>query len=228
MVLEQLSVMIVRHDLKVNQYLPPERELARQFGVSRNVVREAVKLLEARGRVKTRHGAGTKVVAHLDSPMSRALLDSTRELAEADLKLLETRRMIEVFAATVAAERSSPQDIKRLESNLERTENQLSDFDACVTLDLDFHHCLVAATHNEVLVLIYDSIAVTQALLRKNALQYSGTRVEWIHHQALVEALRNKQAPLVAEAMHRHLDVVLDYIRKTGDAVVPASSGPGA
>ena len=127
-----LAARIVSGELTKGERLPTEREIALSYGVSRNVVREAIRALSKDGLVTVRQGSGTFVA----DATSRALGDSLslalrvgglrRNLAA----LIEIRQIIEPSVAGLAAERATPEDIRKLEGEVETMERAFADVDA--------------------------------------------------------------------------------------------------
>src|SRR2546423_3466595 len=119
-VYDQLRELIMRGELERGQRLPGEAELAREFGVSRGTVREALRLLAAHNLIRTAKGAGggsfvTLPTADHVSEVLQAnirLLNESREVTAEEM--LETRELLEPFAARMAAERRTDEDLERL------------------------------------------------------------------------------------------------------------------
>jgi len=122
----QLERLILDGALKPGDKLPPERELAERFGVSRSAVREAIRSLELKGLVEPRPGEGTLV----RTPSIDSLLDPLASLLghrlEVVHELLEVRSMIEPHLAGRAARNAGPEDIAQLEAILERQKAKVS------------------------------------------------------------------------------------------------------
>ena len=116
---ERIEAMILEGSLKPGQRLPPERELAEQFGVSRPSLREAIQKLSARHLLVSRQGGGTFVSEALTSGYSDPILEMLSRHGEFHLDLLEFRDAMEGISAYYAALRSTPTDrallIKRFE-----------------------------------------------------------------------------------------------------------------
>ena len=115
---EQLESMILDGTLLAGQKLPPERELALEFDVSRPSLREAIGNLQARGLVERKQGGGTFVNRNLNSAMTDPLMDLVSQRPETQFDLLEFRHALEGMAAYYAALRGQPEDYNALKQAL--------------------------------------------------------------------------------------------------------------
>src|SRR5437762_12247379 len=154
-VVQGIGRRIVRGELATGEILPEQTELSRQLGVSRTVVREATKVLAAKGLVESRSKRGTVIL-----PKSAWRLldpDVLAWLTEAGLdpeflrSMFEVRKIIEPAAVRLAAERATDDELAAIQSTFEamaRADDQAAYEDA----DISYHAMLVAATHNDHLV----------------------------------------------------------------------------
>ena len=139
-----------------DRWLPGERSLAEQLGVSRSVVREATKRLEQQGMLEVQHGNGIKIVDRLHRPLSDSLTLLIPDMAGRLAQLNETRLSIEPDAAARAAERATEEqlrELRRIHSSLE----QAPDNNAAIRCDLAFHHAIADASGNLIYRLVLDS-----------------------------------------------------------------------
>ncbi|ANH95227.1 GntR family transcriptional regulator [Streptomyces sp. SAT1] len=199
-VLTHLRGAIERGAYAVGDKLPSEAELCRTLGVSRPVLREALRALQTMGLTVSRTGRGTFVVA-------RSVEDPTfGDYAASDL--MEVRRHIEIPVAGYAARRRTPEDVERLTGLLERMERE-TDTTAWVALDTLFHLSVAQAARNPVFRRVIEEIR--DALARQSAfLNELGGRREHSdrEHRALVEALAEGSEEAAVRAMSHHLDRV--------------------
>ncbi|MEO1444029.1 MAG: FadR/GntR family transcriptional regulator [Chloroflexota bacterium] len=141
---------LMRGELIPGQKLPSEPELARQLGVGRSAVREALKVLQAIGVVESRRGSGTYIVEEpsdrMLNPLSFAILLGTSVSSE----LIELRVMIEIGYCELAASQATPQDMDNIEQAAKALEQALdyADHEQLARLDLNFHYAILEATHN--------------------------------------------------------------------------------
>ena len=196
-VLDEMEKQLRHGVWKVGEKIPPEPELVRNFGVSRNTIREAVQSLIHAGVLEARPGDGTYVRA---SDRFAVALDSRLRASELT-KILEARLALEKEIARLAAQHRSSADLTRLEQLLERRNHCGNDGAAA---DLEFHTAVAAATHNPILAELYDSIArhlraVMQAWLAENPCNSE----EIAAHNRLLEAIRNADPAAAEEATCR-------------------------
>jgi GntR family transcriptional repressor for pyruvate dehydrogenase complex len=122
---QQLEFLILEGTLRPGEKLPPERELAKQFDVSRPSLREAIQRLEAKGLLLRRQGGGTFVQSSLWQSFSDPLVELLSDHPESQFDLLETRHALEGIAAYYAALRSTDEDrvrIRELHQAIERAQ----------------------------------------------------------------------------------------------------------
>ena len=109
-VVQQIENLILEGVLRVADRLPAERELARQFDVSRPILRDALKTLEQRGLIVTRHGGGTYVADVIGEVFARPVMELIATHRKAAADYLEYRRAVEAIAAEFAARRATDDD----------------------------------------------------------------------------------------------------------------------
>ena len=147
-VANELEAMIHEEALKVGNKLPSEQELAEKFGVSRNILREALKTLKERGLISVRTGDGSYVVKPKPEILTNVV---TRLIRLSDVTLrdvFELRSAIEVVASGLAAERAEPADIKELQTVIKNMEAHREDVDRWAKEELHFHLTVAKATKN--------------------------------------------------------------------------------
>ncbi|MFG2117271.1 FadR/GntR family transcriptional regulator [Streptomyces sp. NPDC048718] len=195
-VIAQLRNQITSGEWPVGTRIPTEPELVEQLGVARNTVREAVRALAHNGLLDIRQGSGTYVVAtsELAGVMNRRFADSD------PLHVAELRATLESSAARLAAERRTDRDLVQLDTLLRRREAawEARDAEEFVTADTAFHHAVVVASHNDVLIEIYADLGhVLRTWLREDL---GGTLRPENHmeHGRLVEAIRAGDGELAA------------------------------
>jgi DNA-binding FadR family transcriptional regulator len=153
---ERLRLQITSGVWTVGTRIPTEPELTAFLGVGRNTVREAVQALVHAGLLARRQGSGTYVLS--DSELGLVM---SREFAGATHRdVLEVRRAIEVEAARLAAGRRTPDDVEMLRTHLAGRAAALrcGDVEAVAAADLALHAGVVHASHNPVLVALYESL----------------------------------------------------------------------
>lgn len=151
---QQLEFLILEGTLRPGEKLPPERELAKQFDVSRPSLREAIQRLEAKGLLLRRQGGGTFVQSSLWQSFSDPLVELLSDHPESQFDLLETRHALEGIAAYYAALRSTDEDktrIRELHHAIELAQ-QSGDLDGESDAVLQYQIAVTEAAHNVVLL----------------------------------------------------------------------------
>jgi GntR family transcriptional regulator, transcriptional repressor for pyruvate dehydrogenase complex len=208
-VAELLLETILSQGLQPGDRLPSERELGEQFGVSRTVIREAVRALAAKGVIDVRTGSGLRVAAvdaaAVSESMSLYLRGGTLEYG----KVHEVRKLLEIEIAALAAERACAEHIERLREICEQMEAAMDeDVEAASLLDLEFHRAIARATDNELYLLLLDSIGEALLEVRRGNLQ-TGAGTETVRcHWEIFERIAARDSGGARKAMAGHLDHV--------------------
>ncbi len=208
----QLLDAVVSGSVKVGEALPSETVLAQSLEISRLTLREAVRILTDRGVLRPVHGRGTFV-----NPPSRwtdlgsmiALQSRTSSPRDIALDLVEIRRMIEVGASGLAAERHSDEDLSAMERILAqyRTDHASEDVVATVRGDLAFHDRILQASGNPFLTTVFDPLRAALLAGRTETSAHRAVRVHAMaHHEAILEAIRDGDAEAARSAMAAHMD----------------------
>jgi GntR family transcriptional repressor for pyruvate dehydrogenase complex len=209
-IVARLDELIRSEDLQEGQRLPSEREMARLLGVSRPALREAVRVLEARGRVVVRHGQGVFVGAGDQAAIRSRLASMEVSLAE----LFAMRQVLEVPAAQWAAGVATPRDIESLGHHLEAEEKarvEPIDFAVLRQLDTAFHLRIVEMAKNRFLL---QTQGVLQEMINsgmETTLTIPG-RVDQARkdHRKLFEAIRDRDASAARAAAEAHIEGARD------------------
>lgn len=206
--------------------LPREQDLAQQFGVSKALVREAVRGLEERGVVRVRQGHGTVVRAPgdwnlLDEDVLAAMLQ-TRARTEILREFLEARRLIEVEAAGLAAERATAEDLGELTNAIvqmaaaaQRAHRGPAAQDLFHDADVEFHCGIVHAAGNRILARVVEpmqsALRDAQRPLVRPQERLTGSLGE---HKAILTAIARHDAVAARAAMSGHLESVERHLRE--------------
>lgn len=214
-VVAQVEMLILEGVMRVGDRLPGERELARQFDVSRPILRDALKALEARGLVVTRPGGGTHVADVIGEVFAPPVMELITRHNKAAADYLEYRREVEGIAAEFAARRATPDDIALLADVVQRMESvhRDGDFDAEVAIDAEFHNAVSECAHNIVLLhtmrscyrLLEDGVFLSRTLIYRTP-----TARETLlgQHRAIFEAIRAADPQAARQAARDHIDYV--------------------
>jgi GntR family transcriptional repressor for pyruvate dehydrogenase complex len=215
-VADMMLETILSRRLRVGDRLPSERELGEQFGVSRTVVREAVRALVAKGVIEVRSGSGLRVAAvgaaAVSESMSLFLHGGGLEFE----KVHEVRRVLEVHIAGLAAERAGAEDVASIRDVHERMQQEAADVEAAARDDLEFHRRIARATHNELYLLLMDSIGNSLIDIRRENLGSGSAPATLEQHAQIFERIEAGDADGARAAMSAHLDAVADFWRRRG------------
>jgi len=211
--------------LKAGDRLPRESDLAVHFGVSRGVVRECLRGLEERGLVVVRQGSGARVTPEgawniLDADVLAVLLHSGHGTA-ALFELLECRRVIEIEAAGLAAQRATGDELSDLSDALarmgaaaERVPGSQAAEDLFHLADIAFHEAIFRAAHNRALLRMVQPIQKTLINARR-PLAAPERRFERAlpEHKAILSGIAGRDPVAARAAMEVHLGTVESYLR---------------
>ena len=222
LVTDQIESMIRERRLVEGDQLPNERELCRQFGVSRTVARLSAKdLLEVRG------GAGGGIVVRAPTAeyvsSSLSLLLSLEHDPSQHAKVLEVRRLLEVEIAALAAGRRTDADLDKMAAILAAHEQVRDDRERFAQLDLDFHLAIAGATQNELFVILLDSLRGISLSIRRLGYGTPGNPERALrYHRAILEQIKAGNAKGARDAMLSHLEEAEDTMHlalalKAGD-----------
>lgn len=190
--------------------LPPERELSEAFGVSRTVVREAVKALEARGVLESVTGSGVSVrLADFDI-VSRSLQTYMQlsNRVDFEIRLNEVRRVLEVEIVALAAERATPEQRTQLRQICEQMRSTGNTAQQMAELDFRLHTTLAEATQNELFkVLLAPLIDQLRHQITLTWEGYGPRPVKTVldQHEAVVAAVERGDPEAARQAMVKHL-----------------------
>lgn len=211
-VIDQISHSILRGDYKPGTKLPPEREIAGQLGVSRTVVREALRSLEIMGLVESQIGGGTYVkeftAEHILDPIANYFSSDECLLDE----IIETRKILEPEMVKLAAIRATDQDIEIIEKSITQMEQEINKGLSGINGDTAFHFALATAAHNSAMMKILSLIADLLHYTMKASLQAVPDQAVTIEgHRRILDAVKNKDGESASKYMSEHLEI--SYIR---------------
>jgi GntR family transcriptional repressor for pyruvate dehydrogenase complex len=208
-VAEVMRDAIVSRNLDPGTQLPTERELGQQFGVSRTVIREAIRILAAKGIVEVRSGSGLRVAAADQLTVTQSLSWFIRGGKLEYPKVHEIRDVIEVHMTGLAAERRSDEQLAGLEEAHDRFAGLVDgDVEAAAWADVEFHNQIARATGNELYSIILESIADALIEVRREVLG-AGRGVETVaQHAKILEQIAACDSAGGRAAMHEHLATV--------------------
>jgi GntR family transcriptional repressor for pyruvate dehydrogenase complex len=202
-----LTESILAGEVRPGQRLPSERELMEQFGVSRSVIREAVRSVAAKGLVKQKPRAG-HVVSELgpDSVTESMTLYLRGRGGYGLEKLMEVRATIETQTAELAAERASPPEIDEIRTADAQLQRARGARQAAVA-DIAFHRAIAHGSGNEFFVIMLDSIRGVQLQAQSpglaDRLTFEAVRTE---HATILERIADRDSAGARLAMQAHIE----------------------
>ena len=225
-VVDQVEELILQGVLRPGERLPSERDLAKKVDVSRPILRDALKTLEERNLLITRHGGGTYVADVIGTVFSEAVVDLVRRHPPAIADYLEYRREIERTTARYAATRATDEDreiIRGIFEAMVKAHDQ-EDFAEEAELDVEFHQAIGESAHNIVLLhtlrSCYRLLADGVFYNRGQLYVYPGSRDRLLaQHRSIYDAVMRGDAEAAADAATAHIDYVeqiVEEVARTG------------
>jgi len=205
-VVARVYELIKRDELKAGDRLPPERELAKQLGISRPSLRAGLSSLISMGVLQSRQGAGTFIV---DGPPA---LDSEPLRLLAELHgfsydhMFETRSILEVGAAGLAAERATGDQLATMSEEIAEMFAWLNDPQQFLVHDVAFHRAVAAASGNPTLATLVEMVSAILYERRRNTIERAHDFNEALElHRRVYKAIRSHKPDEAREAMREHI-----------------------
>jgi DNA-binding FadR family transcriptional regulator len=225
--LVQLRAYLAKEELSPGSQLPPERELSEILGVTRGDLRKAIAVLEAEGQVWRHVGKGTFLGPKpIDTVVNLQGVDQRTNPAE----VMRTRLLMETAIAREAALNANRADIEAMQRCL-KASRAAKTWRQYETSDNQLHQLIAEATHNSLLIALYDALNAVRRTIAWGRMRSShgGPPVNhhsFADHEAIVTAIRERDIVGAERAMQKHLSIVeqklLSPIRQTAADDVPA------
>ncbi|MFN3548794.1 MAG: FadR/GntR family transcriptional regulator [Mesorhizobium sp.] len=214
-VVHQIEDLILEGVFRAGDRLPGERDLSRRFDVSRPILRDALKVLEAKGLLVSRHGGGTHVADIVGEVFTKPVRDLVATHKKAARDFLEYRRELESIAADYAARRATDDDRTLIAGIVARMADAHArdDFEEEVALDVELHSAIGECAHNVILLhtlrscyrLLADDVFVNRTLIYG----LPGARDDLLaQHRAIAEAVLAGDPARARVAARAHIDYV--------------------
>ena len=202
-VVEQIKEKILNGSLKISERLPTEREMADQFGVSRAVVREAIRALELSGFIKVKKGAGggTFIAQNYDSSLMRSVINFVEAGHESIENLLEVRMLIEPHAVFKVTTQITPQELNQLKGIISEAETAAAKGEKCRPLNIRFHRMILSFCHNPLLIAFGESVLVFIMDKVKSTSNHEISMQHLNFHKQIIQAIENGDATLAQQLM---------------------------
>jgi len=205
----QIQVRIASGELRSGDKLPPERELAETFGVSRGAVREALRSLERSGLVSLQAGArGGAFIGEGDPSLIGDSFRNLYQLGSVSLdELAEARLWLASTVVRIACARATDADLDRLTANVDEAEEliKVGRFEEKIDVQIEFHNLLASTTRNAVMAMLMGAV---MEVMRDFAHAAGGERhaLTIKARRRLLDALRKRDADEAVTAMTEHLE----------------------
>ena len=202
-VAEKLIESIKNGEYEIGSKIPNEMDLAAKFSVSRSTIREAIKQLVSRNILEIHRGNGTYVCSSVgvsNDPIGLEFLSDEKKRA---LDLCEVRKMIEPELVKKASLLATDDDINKM---IKKGEDHFQE-------DIDLHVFWANCTHNQVLSklipILMDGISLNVSVTNRAL-----TEQTIIYHQAIVDAIKEREPEKAADYMRQHIEFNIEYIKK--------------
>jgi len=223
-VVHLLARRILREELAPGDILPNESDLCAELGVSRTVLREAIKVLASKGFVQTRTKVGTRVQPRSSwRTLDPDMLAWQYEDAEHDdhllRNLLDVRRAIEPACAELAALRANEKEIAAIAAAYRRMEQTLAHTREFIQADMEFHAAIIAACQNELLDQLSLTIEAALGATRRITTQFPGSSLTSLPlHRAVLDAIQGRDPAAAHRRMRDLIDSAAGDIARVADA----------
>ncbi len=205
-VVHYINTLIKKGRLGPGDKLPPERKLADDLNVSRNSVREAIRVLSENGILTSRQGAGTFISSRDRASLIATLADAMQEQQERLQDIFEFRRVIEPQIAALAARHISPEQLEQLKALIREQEQEIADGHAEGDHDARFHSLVAAASGNHVFKEVMDVLNKRFSDVRSQGLlSIKRSKESVAGHWRIFSALEMADDSAAMQAMHDHL-----------------------
>lgn len=201
-IITEIKNALLKGEMKVGDFLPPESQMAEKFGVCRASVREGLKILEYLGVVDIKQGSRTKIIdqMHFDSDQKVLPTISQQNIEE----YFEVRLMIEPEVAKLAALKATEEDLQRIENTFCEINPEITE--SSTENSLKFHFSIIDSVHNELLKKIITHIVELQIEFCKMTHDTITRREDTLkEHRLIYDAIKSRNAEYAYHMMKVHL-----------------------
>jgi len=210
-VFEQILHKIETGDLVAGDFLPPERELMKQFNVGRPAIREALQLLHAKGLIVISHGERSKI-SKLNAGVALQQIDDVAKLLLSQepsnlANLKQLRRIFEIGVIELAAQNCKKNDVVELQSIVTLQREQLGNAEAFIKYDIDFHARIAQISGNPLLKVVSEAVLAWIFEHHTALLHWSGNeQTILLQHNKIIDYLAKNDAKGAVKMLTSHLD----------------------
>ena len=212
-VISYIKKKIMNGDLVVGEKLPPEREIAEQLQVSRNSVREAIRIMDMTGIISSQQGSGNYITCDFQKSMVETFTMMFALDKITFSQLSHVRRALEIQAFSLATKYASEEEIVQMETYVNELDMADNDDEHNAQLDKNIHYLLAKASRNILIIDILEALsAVVDIFIRNMRTEILNTEerkgaLNECHH-LFVEALRERDLNKGIDAMNAHFDMI--------------------
>jgi GntR family transcriptional repressor for pyruvate dehydrogenase complex len=214
LVVDKITNSIINGELSDGELLPPESQLCEIFGVSRSILREAIKALVSKGLVEVKQGHGTFVRLPKIEVPEEAIRNFLMTNKLSLLQLMEIRTPIEVEVARLAAERREEKHLNIMERSFQIMNDDSNSVEVYADADESFHKAIIDASNNPLFGIMIRSIMGNLHISRQLAIRHFGIEVTIQEHGSIFEAIKNQQPSIAAIKMKEHMEGFLCRINE--------------
>jgi GntR family transcriptional repressor for pyruvate dehydrogenase complex len=213
-VAQSLTQQIIGRAMMPGDSLPSESDIGKRLGVSKPVVREAIRKLSALGIVEIRQGKQTTVGRLAPDPVRQMLRFALHIDPNGLHDAVELRRALETYAVRRAAELATDEDIARLRAAMAQLEADFMDHDRSVAADIAFHRLIAVMSRNSLVAFLIDAMSESMA----EVISTLRTKTQGLHegtlarHRNLVEAIASRDPEAAVAAMHLHFRAAMPVV----------------
>jgi GntR family transcriptional repressor for pyruvate dehydrogenase complex len=206
---------IVSGQMKLNEQLPPEAQLCKEFQISRTIIREAIKSLQSIGLLTVSPGKKGTAVSMPDVKLAQELIYIHLKMKETSLKeLFDVRLTLESSIARLAAVNRTEENLTALRNCMELM-NKCRSLDRATELDFTFHDLIVEASQNSVLKIYNMPLLSLQRDLRKQTINRKGLETTAQYHQELLKSIEVGNPDLAEKTMRIHIEHALEVLQQS-------------
>ena len=200
--------------LSPGERLPAERLMAEQYGVSRNVIREAIRVLGEKGFVQVQAGRGTFICRPGGEKLTENLSAVVKTSSASPEEIVDAREVFETALASQAVKTVTEEDLELLHRLCREMDLARRDGPRFAKLDRNFHLAVAACAHNSILTLLAGSVYQLAEDTLFYLTPYSGDRMESAQqeHLQIIRALESRDAAGIRRAIHRHTQCIREQL----------------
>ena len=202
---DKIEGMILSGEMRAEEKMPAENELAEKFGVSRPVIREALNMLRERGLIASRQGAASVITEPDTDTLVKNLNRIVMMKNVAPMQVYQIRMVLETLCASLAAKVCTDSDIERLREINSRVSKSKGDLTLRAVTDMEFHVAIAEITENPLLSMMLEALASLMRPIIINNLKNIDNDNGDLFHEKIIEAIESGDKNRASEIMREHL-----------------------